>query len=136
MPPEAVAVTRNLPKLPGGPSWNIESVGNQNVDQRKSFDLPAQEKFRIVGWAVDQQAKNAAGGVEVAIDGGLFAAEYGKPRPDVAKALGVPAYADAGYTIELLGQQFSPGKHSLSVRVLTHDRKAYWEAGPYTINIK
>jgi hypothetical protein len=111
-------------------------VGQNGVGQNKSFDLPAQEKFKIVGWAVDRQAKDTAGGVEVIIDDAAFVAGYGNPRPDVSAAFGVPAYGNSGYVIELLGQQFSPGSHNLLIRVLTHDRKAYWEVGPYTINLK
>jgi hypothetical protein len=111
-------------------------VGRNAVGQQKSFDIVAQEKFTIAGWAVDQTAKDTAGGVEIVIDDAPFVTKYGKVRPDVANAFAVPAYADAGYSIELLGQQFPPGAHKLFVRVLTHDRRAYWEIGPYVIDLK
>jgi len=136
IPADAVAVTQSLPKLTGGPSWNIETVGANVVGESKSFDVRAQDKFTILGWAVDQQAKAPAGGVEGVVDGVLYPAEYGRPRPDVATAFGVPSYANSGYSLELLGQLFVPGAHSLFIRVLTEDRKAYWEVGPYTINLK
>jgi hypothetical protein len=74
--------------------------------------------------------------VEIVIDDAPFVAEYGKARPDVATSFDVPAYANSGFSIELLGQQFPPGAHKLFVRVLTHDRKSYWEVGPYTIDLK
>jgi hypothetical protein len=136
IPADAVAVSQSLPKLPGGPSWNIETVGANAVGERKSFDVPSQDKFAIIGWAIDQKAKAPAGGVEGVVDGVPFPAEYGRSRPDVATVFGVPLYASSGYSLELLGQQFAPGAHSLFMRVLTHDRKAYWEVGPYTINLK
>jgi hypothetical protein len=132
----AVAVTQSLPKLPGGPSWNIEMVGANAVGERKSFDVPSQDKFAIVGWAVDQKAMAPAGGVEGVVDGVPYPAEYGRPRPDVAKVFGVPSYANSGYSLQLSGQLFAPGTHSLFIRVLTQDRKAYWEVGPYTLNLK
>jgi hypothetical protein len=136
VPADAIAITQTLTKLPGGPSWNIETVGASPVGESKSFDIPARDKFTIVGWAVDQQAKEPAGGVIGVVDGVPYPAEYGRPRPDVARVFGVPSYANSGYSLELLGERFVPGAHSLLIRVLTHDRKAYWEVGPYTINLK
>jgi hypothetical protein len=135
-PPGGVARTRNLPRLPGGTSWNIETIGQNNVGQSKSFDVPLQEEFSVTGWAVDEQAKAPAGGVEIVIDGTPCAAQYGSARRDVVTSLGVLSYVNSGYSLELLGPQFTPGTHSLFVRVLNHDRKAYWEFGPYSVNFK
>jgi hypothetical protein len=136
VPADAIAITQTLPKLPGGPLWNIEKVGVNAVGESKSFDVPARDKFTILGWAVDQQAKAPAGGVEGVVDGVPYPAEYGRPRPDVATTFGVASYANSGYSLELLGQRFAPGAHRLAIRVLANDRKAYWEVGPYTINLK
>jgi hypothetical protein len=100
LPADAVTITQTLTKLPGGPSWNIETVGGGAV---------AGERTR---WGVD--------GV---VDGVPYPAEYGRPRPDVATTFGVPSYANSGYVLELLGQRFVPRAHTLFIRVLTHDSK-------------
>ena len=114
----------------------MESVGLITAGENKSFDLPTHGKVEIAGWAVDQEAKTAAGGVEFVIDGTPLAAQYGKPRPDVATAYGVPAYANAGYSIALTAEEFAPGAHTAFVRVLSNDRKSFWEVGPYVFNFK
>lgn len=135
--PAGSVITQNLVKRSGGPLWNIESVGLvSNAWTKNSFELPAQAKSTIIGWAVDQEAKAAAGGVEVVIDGVPYAAQYGKSRPDVAVSFGVRAYSNSGYSFDLAANQFTPGTHTMFVRVLTNDQKGYWEMGPYTIDLK
>src|ERR1035438_6643333 len=65
----ATGITQGLRKRPGGALWNIESVGSvSNAWTKNSFELSVQEKSTIIGWAVDQEAKAAAGGVEIVID--------------------------------------------------------------------
>jgi hypothetical protein len=135
--PKATGVTGTLSKLPGAPLWNLESVGPvNNAWEKKIFDLPAHGQIDFVGWAVDQAASAPAGGVEIAVDGTPFAAQYGKPRPDVATAYGIPSYANAGYSLALTAEQYPPGHHTAFVRVLANDRKGFWEVGPYTLNLQ
>jgi hypothetical protein len=134
---KAAGISGTLPRLPGAPLWNIESVGPvSRAWEKKVFDLPAHGKIEIVGWAVDQDAKAAAGGVEVAIDGKVYPAQYGKPRPDVASTYSVPSYANAGYSLDLSADAFAPGGHTAFVRVLSSDRNGYWEVGPYSLNFQ
>jgi len=130
-------ITQRLEKLTGGPLWNIESVGPVGEAwKNQSFDLPAHEQLTIVGWAVDQKAKSAAGGVEVAIDGVPYTADYGKSRPDVAAAQKNPQYENSGFSVALAAGKLSPGTHTALIRVLTHDRTGFWEVGPYTLNLR
>ena|ERR1700722_981167 len=132
---KTTGVSGTLPKLSGAPRWNLELVGTPVTDASigNSFDLPKHGKVPIVGWAVDQDAKTGAGGVEIVIDGTPLAARYGLPRPDVASAYGIPAYTNVGYSLELTADEFTPGAHTAFVRVLSNDRKGYWEVGPYTL---
>jgi hypothetical protein len=135
--PQPTTAEQTLSKLPGAPLWNIESVGPVNYAwEKKVFDLPKQGKIEIIGWAVDQEAKTAAGGVVITIDGKPFAAQYGKPRPDVANAYHVPSYENVGYSLELNAETFTPGSHTAFVRVVSGDRKGFWEVGPYSLNFQ
>jgi hypothetical protein len=136
---KGTGISGALEKLKGAPAWNLESVGSTaNAWTLNQFDVPARGKFSIVGWAVDQEAKRAAGGVEFTIDGVPYAAEYGKPRPDVAQVVGkgLAEYTNSGYSASLTADQFPPGAHTVFVRVLSNNRKGYWEVGPYTLNFK
>ena len=124
-------------KLPGGPLWNIESVGSiGSAWEKKSFQVSSHGKFTISGWAVDQEAKMPAGGVDIVIDGTSHSAQYGGARPDVAAVKGSPTYANSGYTLDLAGEDFTAGSHSMLIRVLSNDRKGFWEVGPYTLEFK
>lgn len=135
--PQATGASQNLVKRQGGPLWNLESVGPvNNAWAQKSFDLPSHGELTLIGWAVDQQAKAPAGGVDIVIDGVPYAAKYGKSRPDVAVSFGVPAYSNSGYAFDLMAEHLPPGAHTLFVRVLANDGKSFWEAGPYTITLK
>jgi hypothetical protein len=130
-------ITGTLTKRQGGPSWNLELVGENNKAwESKLFELPAHHELAITGWAVDKDSKQAAGGVEIVIDGSPYAAQYGGSRPDVAKLFGTPAYANCGYALRVPADQFAAGSHALFVRVLSSDRQGYWEVGPYTLNVK
>lgn len=126
-----------MTKRTGGPLWNVEYVGGVlDAYNHTAFEAPPHGELNIGGWAVDQDAKLGAGGVEIRVDGAPYAGEYGKPRPDVAKAFNQPAYATAGYLIKLKVEQFSPGAHTAYFRVFANDRRSYWEVGPYTITFK
>jgi len=136
--PKATATdTQTMTKRPGGPLWNVEYVGKLlEAYKHTSFEVPAHGELDIGGWAVDQDAKAGAGGVEIRIDGVPYAAEYGKPRPDVASFFNQLAYANAGYVIRIKAEQFASGAHTAYFRVLSNDRKSFWEVGPYTISFK
>src|SRR5579864_1717588 len=64
---KATGVSGTLPKLSGAPQWNLEMVGTPvtNASIGSNFDLPKHGKVPIGGWAVDQDAKKGAGGVEI-----------------------------------------------------------------------
>src|SRR5258706_3953442 len=101
-PARATAITQNLSKRPGAPLWNLESVGPVNEAWKtKSFDVPTHGKLIVIGWAVDQDAKTAAGGVEITFDGVPYSTEYRKPRPDVASTFGATGYTNSGYALAI-----------------------------------
>jgi hypothetical protein len=132
--PAATGITPGLAKLKGAPLWNVESVGTiRNAWESNTFRISERARIAIIGWAVDQYAKSSAGGLELAIDDKAYAAKYGFPREDVARAYGLAAYSGSGFSFELNAAEFAPGKHSLFFRVISNNRTAYWEAGPYTL---
>jgi hypothetical protein len=81
----------------------------------------------VRGWAVDQRSKSAAGGVIVNVDGKDFLAAYGSPRPDVAANLHSPDYVNSGFTVSLDSAAIGKGKHTMIFRVVTSDRKSYYQ---------
>ena len=95
-------------------------------------DMP-DAKGVITGWK--RRAKqDGLGGLHVLAV--LPSRDFAAARPDVAASFRVPAYANSGYTFDLLAEQFAPGAHTAFFRVLTSDQKGFWEAGPYTLDLK
>lgn len=80
------------------------------------------------GWAVDDAAKRPAGGVDVVIDETPLAADYGKARPDVAQAYKNSEYSSSGFTLTVPGGQLSKGQHMASIRVISNDKKSYYQS--------
>ena len=78
-------------------------------------DPVAGGKVAVAGWAADRSKGTPVYRVEMFLDGKPIGfATLDVPREDVAKALGRPDFARAGWTavIELQGVQ--PGKHRIS----------------------
>lgn len=83
--------------------------------------------FAVRGWAIDQQTKSPAGGVIVSVAGKDFVADYGAPRPDVADNLKSANYVNSGFKVSIDSAAIGKGKHTLTFRVVTSDRKSYYQ---------
>jgi hypothetical protein len=87
---------------------------------------PKRGYVKVTGWAVDKRSESAAGGVYVTVDGRPFPAFYGLGTNEVADRFGKPAYERAGFARSLPVSSIEPGRHELSVLVLTRDGKSYY----------
>jgi hypothetical protein len=82
----------------------------------------------IAGWAVDSAARTEAGGVFINVDGKTdIPASYGTERPDVAVVNKNPRYKQSGFAAVVPVASMGKGQHSLTLRILTADRKSYYE---------
>ena len=70
-----------------------------------------------------------AGDVDIIVDNRAFPTTYGIDRPDVANYLGVPGYVASGFIARLNGADLGHGEHTLSIRILSADRRCYYQ-GP------
>lgn len=68
-----------------------------------------------------------AGGVYIDIDEKLFPTLYGRNRPDVSQFFDVPEYQYSGYEGEILASEVGRGDHTLSLKILTNDKKEYYD---------
>ena len=128
-PPES-AKSAPLQKVPGDTPYSIDSVNKQPLPKVgpvvvKSADTPS---VVIAGWAVDGPAKASAGGVMFNIDGKSdITATYGAERADVATVLKDPNYKMSGFGIAIPTQSIEKGRHTISMKILTSDKKGYYE---------
>jgi hypothetical protein len=89
----------------------------------------SQNSFLIVeGWAVDAQARKSAGNVYLEIDDRLYAAYYGFPRGDIAERFQIEAYHASGFQIGIPISDLGKGRHTISVKILSHDRQGYFSS--------
>lgn len=82
--------------------------------------------FVVVGWAVDEAARDAAGGVYLEIDGHLYETKFPIAREDVAQHFGVPAYKASGFELGVHTMELGKGRHELSIKILANDGKAHY----------
>lgn len=85
--------------------------------------------LRIDGWALDRAVAGQAAAVYIVLDGSTtYRANYGQQRPDIAARLEAGGATGLGFVVTLPAELFSPGRHWLTVRVVSHDRQAYADA--------
>jgi hypothetical protein len=129
-------ISNSLARLSADPSYNLEVIGGVvNPFQNPPIRVPINGQFSLSGWAVDALAKEISGGVEVVVDGVPYPAQSNLARGDVATYFKVPAYINAGFSFSAEAGAFGKGKHKVSIRVLTHDRKSYYQGAPLIIKI-
>ena len=94
-----------------------------------SIDVPANSAIRFSGWAVDEPNHSAAGGVDIVIDGVPYGAVYGWYRSDVADHFKNMSYLHSGFVLVLEPGTLAKGRHTVSLRTISHDKNSYYE-GP------
>lgn len=103
---------------------NGKRVNNQDQSMTISKERPF---VRVAGWAVDTEAKKAAGGVYINIDGKVFPAFYGIKTNGLAKRFDVPAYQNSGFRRAIPISEIGEGTHELSILVVTNDKEEYYK---------
>jgi hypothetical protein len=130
MKKETLPSLASLSPLSASTIFSIDAINNYVFkvhNGKKSITLSKDEPFLTVkGWAVDAQAKALAGGVYLELDHKLYPASYKLYRPDVAAHFQVPAYKHSGFEGDIPIYELEPGRHILTLKILTKDKKAYY----------
>jgi hypothetical protein len=86
------------------------------------------DRLLVRGWAIDDVAADTAIGVFVMVDDRWrIDATYGSFRPDVAKMLSDPVYADSGFSATVRTSGLARGSHTLRCCVLAKAFDGYYE---------
>jgi hypothetical protein len=97
---------------------------------------PAGKPTVFDGFGLDPVAKAPAKGVDVVIDGKAYGTAYGATRADVAAYFKTPALAGVGFRTTVPAADLAAGAHTVVVRVITADGKAYDESPPIAFSVK
>ena len=101
-------------ELHNGPPAADISAPYENIDQPSSGNIIS-GIATVSGWAFDDVLVSK---VEILMDGATAGvADYGQPRPDVAKAYSNFSPVNVGFTYALATTKFTNGSHILTVRV-------------------
>lgn len=122
--------TTTLGRAAGETPFYIDTV-NKQVPSAKgpvTIDVAQTPQIMVNGWAVDKPEQSPAGGVVMVIDGNVeVPTTYGAERSDVAKFLNNPNYTKSGFVGWINVATITKGQHILSFKVLTVDRRRYYE---------
>lgn len=84
-------------------------------------------EITVNGWGADYKNKKAAAGVFLTIDDKTdIAASYGEERKDVATFFKDNNYANTGFTVKAPTASLAKGKHTLTFKVVSADKKEYF----------
>lgn len=129
----AAGVSQNLARSAAAAtvaSCVLDNIGQvSNPAAQKSVQVPGDTAFGMTGWAIDEVNKSTAGGVDEVIDGAPYSARYGTERADVAAHFNQPNYRNSGFELMVAPGQLTKGPHSVSIRVISSDKKSYYQ-GP------
>lgn len=96
-------------------------------DYRIIIDVQQEKTIAVSGWAVDQKAGVAAGGVFITVDGQEdIPAFYGVDRPDVAASYQNSHYRFSGFLASFPVSTLGDGQHTLSLKIVTADISGYY----------
>ena len=128
-PPALVpGISQNLTKSTKPAMVRLDRFGTvTNPAPQKPFQIAADSSPLIMGWAIDETAKKLAGGIEVVLDQNPYIARTGVSRTDVAEYYKQPDYTLSGFELTLPPGQFTKGEHSVSIRVISSDKKSYFQ---------
>jgi hypothetical protein len=125
LPPPDLSVL--LPET-SSTEFNLESIRRYRPKQSATIQGSTPSFFIFTGWAVDSPARDSAGGVYLEIDGEPYWAYYGFPRNEVAAHFNTSTYLASGFQLGIPESAIGKGHHTLSIKVLTKDRKAYYSS--------
>lgn len=112
------------------PLYYLDTIGSGKIVQDKStLDISLNnEPLVFYGWAVDRIAEDVSGGVYIILDGKKYKAEYGIERIDVARIYNNLSYQYSGFKLSLSADVFTKGKHTMHLRIMTKNRKAFYRS--------
>jgi hypothetical protein len=121
-----------LALVEGSTLSGIETVnGRLFAEESTPIVINAQDEktITISGWAVDQKAGRAAGGVFVNVDGQIdIPTLYGSDRQSVVDVFENSRYRYSGFWASFATSVLGEGEHTLSLKIVTADKKGHYKA--------
>jgi hypothetical protein len=124
----APGISQTLTKNDKPPLYHLDSFGPvKNPGGPKPFEIASDSSNLVMGWAVDPVTKQLPGGIDVVVDQATFTAKAKTQRTDVADHFKRPDYVSSGFELVLPPGQLTKGEHTASIRVISSDKKSYYQ---------
>src|ERR1017187_82652 len=136
MPP-ATGTSQGLTRSDMPAKCFLDSIGPASHPAfEKSVRVPETRPIVFAGWAIDEPNKAVASGLDIVIDNIPYGANYGSSRTDVAEHFQNPSYRNSGFQLTMATGQMPKGSHSVVIRVISQDRKAYYQSLPAVFTVE
>lgn len=124
----------NLALIAGDTPCSVDTINGVTPSQDTNYTVVINSQnettLTITGWAIDQQAHQAAGGVLISVDGQKdIPAFYGLDRPDIAEFFKGSGYQLSGYSASFATSALERGQHTLFLKIIAANGKSYYQAG-------
>ena len=105
----------------------VETINDIKIKDEDIIKVQG-ESLTVKGWAVDKPNEEKAGGVYIDIDENLYPAYYGIIRRDLLGTLNFATSTSYGFTCTIDTEELGKGRHILTIKILTNDRKSYYSS--------
>jgi hypothetical protein len=133
---ELLPATLSLAACKGQPRAIIDQIGGAHAPFGGNVPISRSSELKVSGWAVDAPNRMPAAGVDVVVDRTPFASMYGANRNDVAEYFQQPVYRESGFTAGIPANRLERGEHGISLRVVSADRRCYYQSSVVTITVE
>lgn len=115
--------------------WNIDLINNLRFDEQQNFSVEKNKPIALYGWAVDAIDEKPIGTVIVELNNERFKAKTGLERLDVSNAYAKKEYLKSGFLVTIPYSKFSNRKNTISLYLITSDKKYYYQTKEMTFYI-
>ena len=129
--PPTEGMSAGLPQRPERAGFFLDHAGAAaGLGSQQPAATPADQPAVFDGFGFDPVAKAPGKGVDVVVDGKAYGTAYGAARKDVANYFKAPGLVNVGFRTILPAGTLAVGPHTVVVRVVAADGKAYFKSPP------
>ncbi|MBM2816011.1 MAG: hypothetical protein HW421_2773 [Ignavibacteria bacterium] len=123
-----ILTIESLEKLPERTDLGLVTINNTPF--QKFMTVKNSAFINIKGWAIDKKSNKVADSVYLYIDNKEFFTMYGIDALDIAEIYKNFNLRFSGFQTSIPGKDFEKGKHELFMRIVSNDKKYYYETDP------
>lgn len=129
-------ISGGLPLRPQFPAFYLDRINTAKDPLNYPATIGRDAAIEMTGFGYDVVAKAPAKGIDLDIDGKLYGAVYGDPRPDVAASKNIPALTATGYHMTLPAGVLAAGPHKVTVRVVSADGAGFYQSPTISFTVQ